>query len=447
MEITIDKSSDCSATLQATVPAGDVSQLQDSIISSYAAQAQIPGFRRGKAPKSVILKRFADAIREELEGRLTEKITGEALEQNPELKVLDFGKAESSVQEDGSFTYSSTLTIIPSFELPEYMGLEVTVPSDEVADSEIDEALEQFAQQNAKFEPVEREAAMGDVAVIDFTTTVDGKPTAEALGKPVGFLEGREGHWVFLEADSFMPGLAEGLVGTKAGDKKDIAISVPENFPFAELVGKELLFHAEVKEVREKQVPEVTVDLFASAVPGKTMEEIRTIVGDNLKQRKQSANNELKADQISEHLAEAASFELPEKLVEQEMYNTLQRKIYAAMQAGEKDIEGAMEKMRDEAREETRRNLRVYFIVQDIARKENVDVTDQEMMNAIAQMAQQEKVTNLKSFIKKLRKEGRLPGVRLSILTSKTIDLLVRNAKVTVSDEAAAEGSADEAKA
>lgn len=446
MEITIDKTSDCSATLQATVPASDVSRIQDNIISTYAAQAQIPGFRRGKAPKSVILKRFAEPIREELVAKLSEMVADDALSQNPDLKVLDFGKPECGVQEDGSFTYSTTLTVIPSFDLPEYMGLEVSVPADEVTDAEIDEALDQFAQQNAKFEPVEREAAMGDVAVIDFTTTVDGKPTAEALGKPVGFLEGREGHWVFLEEDSFMPGLAEGLVGAKASDNKDIVISVPENFPFAELVGKELVFHAEVKEVREKQVPEVTVDLFAAAVPGKTMEEIRTIVSDNLKIRKQNTNNELKADQISEKLADSASFELPEKLVEQEMYNTLQRKIYAAMQAGEKDIEGAMEKMRDEAREETRRNLRVYFIVQDIARKENVDVTDKEMMDAIARMAQQEKATNLKSFIKKLRKEGRLPGVRLSILTSKTIDLLVRNAKVTVSDEGS-ETSGDEAKA
>ena len=435
MDITIDKPSDCSATLQATVPASDVSQLQDSIIATYAAQAQIPGFRRGKAPKKVILKRFADAIREEFESRLSERVADEALAQNPDLKVLDFGKPETGIQEDGSFTYKTTLTVVPAFDLPEYMGLEVSVPTDEVSDSEVDEALDQFAQQNAKFEPVDREAAMGDVAVIDFTTTVDGKPTAEALGKPVGFLEGREGHWVYLEVDSFMPGLAEGLVGTKAGDKKDISITVPENFPFAELVGKELVFHTETKEVREKQVPEVNAELFASALPGKTLDEIRTIVHDNLKQKKESDNNELKADQISEQLADAVSFELPEQLVEQEMYNTLQRKMYAAMQAGEKDIEGAMEKMRDEAREETRRNLRVYFIVQDIARKENIDVADQEIMTAIARMAQQEKATNMKSFVKKLRKEGRLPGVRLSILTSKTIDLLVKNAKVTVKAE------------
>lgn len=432
MDITIDKPSDCSATLQATVPASDVSQLQDSITATYAAQAQIPGFRCGKAPKKVILKRFADAIREELESRLSERVADEALAQNPDLKVLDFGKPETNIQEDGSFTYTTSLTVIPAFDLPEYMGFEVSVPSDEVSDAEIDEALDQFAQQNAKFEPVDREAAMGDVAVIDFTTTVDGKPTVEALGKPVGFLEGREGHWVYLEKDSFMPGLAEGLVGTNTGDKKDIAISVPENFPFAELVGKELVFHTETKEVREKQVPEVNAELFASAVPGKTLNEIRTIVRDNLKQKKETDNNELKADQISEQLADTVTFELPEPLVEQEMYNTLQRKMYAAMQAGEKDIEGAMEKMRDEAREETRRNLRVYFIVQDIARKENIDVTDQEIMTAIARMAQQEKATNMKSFVKKLRKEGRLPGVRLSILTSKTIDLLVKNAKVTV---------------
>ena len=231
-----------------------------------------------------------------------------------------------------------------------------------------------------------------------------------------------------------MPGLSEGLVGSKAGDTKDITITVPENFPFADLIGKELVFHVSVKEIREKQVPAIDDELFATALPGKTMDEIKDIVRENLKQQKENANNEAKADQISEKLADAIDFELPEALVERESYNVLQRKLYAAMQAGEKEFDGIVDKLREEAKTETRRNLRVYFMLQEVARRENISVTDHEMSNAIMRLAQQEKATNLKSFVKKLQKEGRIPGIRLSLITSKVLDLLVKNAKVTISE-------------
>ncbi len=434
MDITIEKQADCTATLKATVPADAVATLKDQIASSYTSHAKIPGFRPGKAPKSVILKRYEAAIEEELVNSLSEQVCDEALTQNPDLKVLDFGKAETATTDNGEFTYSSTLTIVPDFELPEYMGIEVSVASDDVTDADVEDALNQFAQQNAKFETVDRAAAMGDVTVIDFKTTVEGQPTADALGKPVGFLEGREGHWVFMEEDSFMPGLSEGLVGSKAGDTKDITITVPENFPFADLIGKELVFHVSVKEIREKQVPAIDDELFATALPGKTMDEIKDIVRENLKQQKENANNEAKADQISEKLADAIDFELPEALVERESYNVLQRKLYAAMQAGEKEFDGIVDKLREEAKTETRRNLRVYFMLQEVARRENISVTDHEMSNAIMRLAQQEKATNLKSFVKKLQKEGRIPGIRLSLITSKVLDLLVKNAKVTISE-------------
>ena len=133
MEITINKTSDCQATLQATATPSEVSAVKDSVIAAYASGARIPGFRPGKAPKSVIVKRYAEAIKDELDYRMQSDIQEKALEENPELKVLDFGKPECGEQADGSYSLSSTLTIVPAFELPEYMGLEVTVPSTEVS--------------------------------------------------------------------------------------------------------------------------------------------------------------------------------------------------------------------------------------------------------------------------------------------------------------------------
>lgn len=432
MEITIDKISDCQVSLSATVPASDVATVKDGILSNYAKSARLPGFRPGKAPKSMIAKRYAAEISEELDYRMKSDIQDKCLEDNPDLKVLDFGTPDGVVAEDGSYTLKATLTVVPEFELPEYMGIEVTVPGTDVTDAEIDETLQKFAESSAKHEVTERASAKGDIVVVDFKTTCEGKPTAEYCGKSVGFLEGREGYWVSLEDDRFIPELADGLVGVSAGETKDIVAKLKEDFPISDLAGKEITFSCVVKEVREKQVPEVTPELFASALPGKSMEEIRDIVRENLKSSKERSNDEAKADQISEKLADQLSFALPADLVERENENTVQRKLYAAIQSGNYEAAKDMDAMREEAKAETERNLRVYFALQEIARREMITATDAEMLNAISNMAEQAREKNLKNFVRKLQRENRMTGIRLSIITSKVIDLLARNAKVTV---------------
>ncbi len=430
MDITIDKTSDCLATLTATVPAADVAAIKDGIIANYMKSARVPGFRPGKAPKGVIAKRYSEMITEELDTRLKTDIQEKALEDNPSLKVLDFGNPEGGEQEDGSYTISTTLTIVPEFELPDYMGLEVTIPSTEVSDEEVEETLKKYAEASAEHVPCERAAALGDIAVIDFKTTVEGKPCAEYCGKPVGFMEGREGHWHNIEEDAFMPGLSEGLIGLSAGESKDIEVTMKEDFPISELAGKVVTFCCTVKEVREKKVPEITPELFAGSLPDKSMDEIRDIVRTNMKANKERSNDESRADQISEQLADKLTFALPADLVERENENTVQRKVYAAIQAGDYSITKDMDALREECKAETERNLRVYFALQEIARLEHITATEAEMFQSITEMAKQAREKNLRNFVRKLQRENRMTGIRLSIITSKVLDLLARNAKV-----------------
>ncbi len=432
MDITITKTSDCQATLNATVPTADVASIKDGIIASYMKSARVPGFRPGKAPRGVIAKRYADMIAEELDTRLKSDIQEKALADNPSLKVLDFGSPAGGEQEDGSYTLSSELTIVPEFELPEYMGLEFTVPTTDVSDEEVEEQLKKYAEASARHEPCERAAALGDIAVIDFKTTVEGKPCAEYCGKPVGFMEGRDGHWHNLEEDAFMPGLTEGLVGLSAGESKDIEVTMKEDFPISDLAGKVVTFSCTVKQVREKIVPEVSAELFTNALPGKSMDEIRDLVRANIKSNKERSNDEAKADQISEQLADKLTFALPAELVERENENTVQRKVYAAIQAGDYSITKDMDALREECKAETERNLRVYFALQEIARVEHIVASEQEMFQHITEMAHQAQEKNLRNYVRKLQRENRMTGIRLSIITSKVLDLLARNAKVTV---------------
>lgn len=262
MEINVDIQPDCTATLKASIPAETTAARRASIVDSYAGKAKLPGFRPGKTPKSIIEKRFKKEIEEELLDTLFETACSAALEENPKLKVLNFGKPEQSLDDQGNYTATSAMTVVPEFELPEYKGIEVKVPSSEVTEADVEEALNSLAEQIAEFTPVDRAAKKDDVAIIDFKTTLDGKPVAEAAGKPVGFLEGRDGQWMKVEEDQFLPGFASALEGLKAGDSKDITVTIPDTFPMAELRGKELVFHTTVKEVREKQLPAMD-DAFA----------------------------------------------------------------------------------------------------------------------------------------------------------------------------------------
>lgn len=434
MDITVNKTGDCQATLSATVPADEVKSIKASILVSYAAMARIPGFRPGKAPAKVVEKRYSREIGEELETRMASQLQEKALDENPELKVLDFSAPQFALQDDGSYSITSTLTIIPEFELPEYMGIEVSVPTTEVSDEEVQNELQKYAEMSAEHVVVERaSSSKDDIVVINFTTTIDGTPTAEAVGRPVGFLEGREGHWVSLSDDRFIPELADGLMGVSAGEKKDIVSTLKEDFPISELSAKTVTFHCEVVEVREKKVPEVNEELFASVLPGKSMDEVREQVRKNLVASKERSNDEAKADQISEKLADQLSFSLPDELIERENENAVQRKYYEAIQAGNFDAVKDRDALVASCKPETERNLRVYFALQEIARRESIVATDQEVMNALASMAERQR-ENVKTFVKKAVRENRITGIRLSIVTSKVLSLLARNAKVTVTE-------------
>lgn len=436
MEITLNKTSDCRAELRAVVPAGDVQDKKKSILTAFGRNARMAGFRPGKVPASVVAKHYAKEIAEQLKSELTSDVQRQLFEENPKLKVLGFADMETKELEDGSCELTSSLTVVPEFELPAYEGIEVSVPSTEVSDDEVQEALQRFAEASATHDPVERAAAKGDIVVLDFKTSVDGKPVAEHVGHALGWIEGREDYRFSLGDDEYIPGWADGLVGMSAGESKDIVCKLPEDFIIADLKGCDVCFASTVKQVLEKHVPEVTAELFEKVLPGKSLDEVREEVRQNLKSGKERSNEESKADQITEKLADQLTFALPEALVDSEVEGTLQRKVYAAIQAGNYEVSKDMDALREEARRETERNLRVYFALQEIAEREAVVATDQEVLQEITRMAQQAREKNLKAYVRKLQQEGRIAGIRLSIVTSKVMELLARRAKEVPAESA-----------
>ena len=437
MNIVVEKQPKCVATLRVEIPADKVNGERDQIVRGYASKARVPGFRPGKAPRADVEKRFQKEIADELNGALFNEAYDEAMKQES-LHVLDFGVPEDvTTHANGSITFVSKLTLAPEVTLPEYKGVTVTVPPSAVPDEEIEAQLTALQERFAEFNAIEgRPAAMGDFTVIDYTSTVEGKPTEEFLGKPAGYLSSREGFWVRLDEKAFLPGFAAQLVGINAEESKEITITLPEDFPVEELRAKEIVFQTTVKELKEAILPALDDEMANRLAPGKTIEDIKGIIRENMAGERDRKISDMKVNQIVAHFNSQVSFELPEDLVFQETQNQADAMVKEGVKSGmtELEIETQQEEIFASAGQQAVSNLRTNFILQEIARVEKITVSDNELINHLAQIATSRKVAP-KKFIKDMQRAGRLPNIRSSMAIGKTIDFLVEHANVVESTE------------
>jgi len=437
MNIVVEKQPKCVAILRVEIPAEAVKAQRDQIVKTYSNKVRIQGFRPGKAPRAVVEKRFEKEIREELYHKLINEAYDEAIKQEA-LNILDFGVAEDlKTNPDGTVSFVCKLTLAPEVTLPEYKGLTVTVPPLALPEEEIEAQITSLQERFAEFNDItDRPAAMGDFAVIDYSSTVEGKPTEEFLGKPAGYLAAREDFWLRLNEESFLPGFAAELVGMKPGDTREVTLTLPADFPIEELREKEIVFQVTVKELKQAVLPALDDELAARLAPGKTMEEIKDIIRQNMEGERRRKIDDMKVNQIVSHFNAQVDFELPDELVTQETQSQADAMVKRGVQSGmsEEEIESQQNEIFASAGSQAVANLRTNFILQEIARAEKITVTDAELVNHLAQVAASRKVA-MKKFIKEMQREGRIPNIRSSMAIGKTIDFLVAQATVVESAE------------
>lgn len=444
MNITVEKQPNCLAVLEVEVPAEAVSGERRQIIQAFSRQAKIPGFRPGKIPIKVIEKRFATQITEELESRLVSQAYEEAIKKE-ELRVLDARKPDrTDYLPDGGFSFTSSLVLAPEFELPDYKGLTIEVPDRSVTEEDIDKEIEQVRGRFAEFNDIEdRGLAPGDFAIIDYQATLDGTPLEEALGDSAGYLGTGEGFWLKMDDESFLPGFARNVEGAKVGDELEFEIEVPEDFPAEGVRGKTLAYSVKVTAAKEQELPEMTDELAAQIVPGKTVEGLRELVREQMGIQLERQLQEHKVNQLVEKLAQAVEFDLPEDILTAETQGQADELVERGLQQGmsEEEIEAQQGQLFAAAGQRAKLNLKTDFILQEIAKKEDVKVTEAELTQRVQAIANQQHKP-FKAVAKELQKSGRLRSLQHSMLLSKTIDFLLEGAKVeTIS---AAEQNDDE---
>lgn len=436
MNITLEKQPDCRVGAHIEVPADAVNSERDSIVSAFASQAKVPGYRPGKIPRNIIEKRFAKKIEDELRERLVRNGCSQAAEKE-EQDVLGIGKVEDAdFHPDQTFTFKAELIIAPEFKLPDYKGIAVELPLTDVSASEVDATLENLRERFAEFKEVEGPVADGDFAVVDYKGKLDGKPLSE-LDFEVGALAENEGFWVKIGDEGFLPGFAPQLIGMKPGDSKEVTITLDEDFAFEDLRGKELEYDVQLKGVQQQELPELNDELAEKIEPGKNLEDIRSLIEENMKGEKEKQRQDLMTNQILEFLGEDLDFDLPEHLVAGETQRMVNTMVQQGQQNGMADeaIMEHQEQIMSNAATSAKSNVKTTFILEQIAKEENITASDDDIRQQVGMMAAQSG-RPIKKIVRELRDSNGFDDIRNRITIGRTLDFLKANASITdVEDE------------
>lgn len=432
MKIDLQDLTDTRKTLAVTLESSEIEAEEKTLLAHFSNQAKIPGFRPGKAPLAMVKKRFAKEVQSELNSRILSKAYQEGSKESKVelINVIDVDQKDIVVGQDATFTF--TIDVKPTFELPQYKGLEITAISDEVEDKDVDDLIENIRAERADFQPVEREAQKTDYVKFSHEGKIDGKEISEIVAdKPVFSKMPQTWEEVGSE-NGLIPGLSAQLEGLKTGDKKDIEVEFPADFHVEALREKKAVYSIEVLEVRERTLPALDEEFF-KAQQVKDLDELKERVSTFIKNRKAQEKRDDLRRQAGEQLLAAVDFPLPESLVANETEGALRQLVSSNARNGvtEEQLEERKEELHASAVKTANERVKMQFLLGDIAAKEEISLSDEDMSRYIMGYAQQ---TGKKpdAVVKELRKDqNRLRQIQQSLLFDKALEFLVDQAKVS----------------
>ena len=430
MKVSVKDASACRKTMTIEVPAEAINEERSQTMKAYAKFANIPGFRKGKAPAHVVAKRYAKEISQELEERLVPKFYQEDIKET-ELKVVNvINVSEIKIENDQPLAFDISVDVEPEVKLPKYTAIPVKEEKEEVTDAQVQEQVDAILNQHANYEEVEgKNVEASDMAQLTYTATVDGKPLEDVAAEAKGIGAG-EGYWISADEHAFLPGMGEAIVGLTIGDKKDVDISFPEAFMVKELAGLKALYHIEVTGVRVRQLPEID-ETFLNRLQVESEDELRSKIREQLEHQATHTALGKKHEQIAKFLLKKAKLEVPESVVQQQTRNVMYDLAQQRMMQGQsqEQIAGQQEDLMKEAQERAVENVKLRYIGLEIATALELVANESEIDEEIASMAiRQQK--DARALRKEMEENDTLNSVGEQIRFNKALDYLLENAKI-----------------
>ncbi|MEO7412674.1 MAG: trigger factor [Opitutaceae bacterium] len=426
-----------SGTRKSFVVSLDQSEVQaehQAVVSEFAKQARIPGFRPGKAPAAMVTKRFGKEILEEFKQKVVAKAYRSALEQE-KIEVLSVVSVEEgTIEPSAPAAVNITVDVRPEFTLPDYHDLATEIAPVEPTETEVSEVIEGLRAERAEFKPADRPAKKSDYVKLAYEGSIDGKPIAELV--PEKQIYGKVPQtWEEVEGanEGALPGLGNQLAGLKPGDKKDVTINFPAEFAGAPaLAGKTATYAVDIQEIRERVLPALD-EAFFKANQVENLEGLQTQVRANLKAQKEYQNRAAQRRQVTEALAGKVDFPVPDSLVESETQGVLRQFIEENMRRGvpQEQFEKDKAQLFEGARKAASARIKTQLILAKVAEAEKIQVSEGDIDAFIYREAArtQQKPEKLVKTLSTNRDQ--LRSVQQSIIFDKAVDFLVSKARVS----------------
>ncbi len=441
MNITVENLAPCKKLVRFEVDAPAVKEGYEAVLKDFVRQARLPGFRPGKAPRDMVVKQYEKDIADEVK----RKLVGDAYRQgikDHQLQVIGYPDIEEIQFDPGqALQFAATIETEPEFQLPEYRGVPAKREPNTVTEADMEHAFEMLRGRQAKFEKVERAVQQGDIVVVNYTGTCEGKPITEVAPAARGLTEAKN-FWVEVKPDSFIPGFAEKLIGASAGDKRTVTVDFAADFVTPQLAGKPAVYEVEVVEVKIRLLPPVD-EAFAKSYGAENLERLREGVRADLQNERNLTIKRNIRSQIVRALVEGVTFDLPESTLQQETRNVVYDIVAEQQKRGatKEAIDQAKDEIYSIAGQSARERLKVGFLVKRIAEKEGIRATEQEINLRLLALAQSYQVP-FEKFVKDVQEKDGLPEIYQQLLHEKVMDFLHENARIE--DVAAAPAAVSE---
>jgi trigger factor len=412
----------CRRELELEIPAEEVTKKIESVAKEFARVANVPGFRRGKAPVSLIRRKFADDIKGEvLQSLVPERVEKAVAEQKltpvsqPQVDKLDFNEGQP-------LKFRAVFEVLPEFELGNYKSLELEMPALDVIDEDVTKTLEDMRERAATFAPVEGRAIQdGDFAQI------------KLLGTPEGGGEPLQADSVLchIGAEETMEPFNANLKGANIGDHKNFEVEYPADYPDPKLAGKKYQYTVEVLGIKNKKLAELNDDFAKDVSDATTLDELKTKVREGLEHQRDHKHKELLHEKVLAEVVKLHDFPVPESLVEHQMDARLERVVRSLASQGvdPRAVNVDWVTLRKRQEERAKDDVKAELIVDRIASTENIDVTDEEITHELEHMASHSG-ESAEVIRARLTKQGTLDRMKAKLRSDKTLDWLAQNAKI-----------------
>ena len=412
----------CRKELDLEIPAEEVSKATEKVAKDFAKIARVPGFRPGKAPISLIKKRFASDIKGEvLQTLVPEHVEKAVAEQKltpvsqPQVDKLEYNEGQP-------VKFRASFEVLPEFELGNYKNLEIEMPEMIITDESVNNTLAEMQQRAATFAPVEGRAVQNE----DFVQ-VKLHGTPEGGGDPLQ----AESVLCHVGAEETMEPFNENLRGANVGDHKDFDVEYPADYPDAKLAGKKFHYSVDVLGIKTKKLPELNDEFAKDVSDATTLDELKTKVREGLEHERDHRQKELQREKIIAELVKLHDFPVPESLVEHQMDVRLERVVRSLAQQGvdPRAVNVDWVSLRKRQEERAKDDVKAELVIDRIATDEKIDVADEELQHELEHMASHSG-ESVEALNARLTKQGALDRMKAKLRSDKTVDWLAQNAKV-----------------